>query len=38
MDPASGVEILDEAVGFSHSTNILEKDMNPSVLQPAMSK
>ena len=32
------VEILDVAVYISHSTNILGKGKNPTILSPAMGK
>ena len=32
------VQILDETDYISHSTNTLEKDMNPIILPPAMGK
>ena len=32
------VQIMDEAVWISHSTNILGKGMNPTILLKAMSK
>ena len=41
MDIAVGnrqVQILDEAVCIPHSTNILGKGMNTSILLPAMGK
>ena len=31
-------QILDEADCISHSTNTLEKGMNPTILPPAMGK
>ena len=36
MDLATRVQILDEAVCISHSANILEKGMNPTILPPSM--
>ena len=38
MDPATRVQILDEADYISHSTNTLGKGMNPIILPPAMGK
>ena len=38
MDPATRVQILDEMDCISHSTNTLEKGMNPIILPPAMGK
>ena len=35
---ATRVQILDEAVYISHSTNTRRKGMNPSILSPAMGK
>ena len=32
------VQILDEAVGISHTANTLEKGMNATILLPAMGK
>ena len=37
MDTAI-LQILDQANCISHSTNILEKGMNPIILPPAMGK
>ena len=37
-DPATRVQILDEADCISHSTNTLGKGMNPIILPPAMGK
>ena len=38
MDMVIRVQILNEAVYNSQSTNTLGKGMNPSILPPAMSK
>ena len=38
MDMATQVQILDKAVGISHSTNTLWKGMNPAILSLAMGK
>ena len=38
MDTATRVQILDETDCLSHSTNTLEKGMNPIILPPAMGK
>ena len=38
MDTATQVQILDEADCISHSTNTLEKSMNPIILTPIMGK
>ena len=38
VDMAIRVQILNEAVCISHNTNTLEKDMNPIIHYPAMSK
>ena len=38
MDRVIWVQILDEAVGISHRTNTLGKDMNPTILLPVMGK
>ena len=38
MDMATHIQILDEADCISHSTNNLGKDMNPTVLPPAVGK
>ena len=38
MDTANQVQILDETVCMSHSTNTLGKGINPTILPPAMSK
>ena len=38
MDAAIRVQILDEADCISHCTNSLGKDMNPSILPPAISR
>ena len=35
---AAWVQILDEAVCISHSTNTFSKGMNPTILPPAMDK
>ena len=35
---STGVQILDETDCISHSTNTLEKGMNPIILPPAMGK
>ena len=37
-DMATRVQILDETDSISHSTNTLEKGMNPIILPPAMGK
>ena len=36
MDTVTRVQILDEAVCISHSTNTLEKGMNRTILPPAL--
>ena len=38
MDIATRVQILDETDCISHSTNTLEKGINPIILPPAMGK
>ena len=38
MDPATQIQILDEADCISNSTNALVKGMNPIILPPAMGK
>ena len=38
MDTASRIQILDESVCISHSTNTLGKGMNPTIFHPAMGK
>ena len=38
MDTATQVQILDETDCISHSTNNLEKGMNPIILPLAMGK
>ena len=38
MDPAIQVQILDEAICISNSTNILGEGMNPIILSPTMGK
>ena len=38
MELAIPVQILDEAVCISYSANVLEKDMNPTILPPAKCK
>ena len=38
MDTATRVQILDESDCIWHSTNTLEKGMNPIILPPAMGK
>ena len=38
MDTATRIQILDETGCISHSTNTLEKGMNPIILTPAMDK
>ena len=38
MDTATRVQILAETDCISHSTNTLEKGMNPIILSPAMGK
>ena len=38
MDTATRVQILDETDRIEHSTNTLEKGMNPIILPPAMGK
>ena len=38
MDMANGVQIMDEAVCISNSTNSLRKSMNPTVLCSVMGK
>ena len=38
MDTATRVQILDETDCISHSTNTLEKGINPIILPPAMGK
>ena len=35
MDAVTRVQILDKAVGISHYTNILWKDLNQIILHPA---
>ena len=37
-DTATRVQILDETDCISHSTNTLEKGMNPIILPPSMGK
>ena len=36
MDMETQVQILDETVFISHSTNTLEKVINPTILPPAI--
>ena len=38
MDMGTQVQILDETVCISHSTDILEKGTNSTIFPPAMSK
>ena len=38
MDMAIQVQILDKAVCISHSANILEKGMHPTILPPITDK
>ena len=38
MDMATQVQILDKAVGISHSANIFGKGLNVTILSPAMGK
>ena len=38
MDTETQVQILDKAVCLSHSVNILEKDIIPSIHPPAVGK
>ena len=38
MEMATRVQMLDEAVCISHSTNTLDKGMNPTILPLAMVK
>ena len=38
MDTATRVQILDLTDCISHTTNTLEKGMNPIILPPAMGK
>ena len=38
MKTVTRVQILDEAACISHSTNIFGKDMNPTIIPPAMDK
>ena len=38
MDMVTRVQILNEAVDISLSTNALEKGMNPTIFPPAMGK
>ena len=38
MNTVTGVQMLDETDCISHSTNTLEKGMNPIILPPAMGK
>ena len=38
MDPATRVQILDEADGISYNAHTSEKDMNLTTLFPAMSE
>ena len=38
MGMATRVQILDKAIGISHSINTLEKGMNPTILSSSMGK
>ena len=38
MNMATRVQILDQAVCISHSTDSLEKGMHPTILYPAINK
>ena len=38
MNTLTRVQNLDEAVSIAHCTNTLVKDMNPTILPPAMGK
>ena len=38
MDTTTRVQILDEMVYISYSTNILGKEMNPTIFPPFMDK
>ncbi len=38
MDTVTRIQTLDETDCISHSTNTLEKGMNPIILHPALGK
>ena len=38
MDTVTLVQIMDKTVYISHSANTFEKDINPAILSPLISK